>query len=98
MSNCLSYSWAHISIKQQAEFFFQSLFAYFVVALRQVVGDTKEFEKNYIGENLKLRIRPINLMFLLAVVGDMYIFWIVRQNTSQDFIGAYLEMHEDWAF
>ena len=77
--------------------FFQSLFVHFVIALRQVVGDAKEFEK-YIQENLKLRIWPVNLMFLLAVVGDTYIFWLVRQKASQDFIGAYLKMHEDLAF
>ena len=48
--------------------------------------------------NLKLRIQPINLMFPLAVVGDMYIFWIMKQNAFQDFIEAYLKMHKDLAF
>ena len=37
-------------------------------------------------------------MFLLAFVGDTYIFWIMKQNASQDFIGAYLKMHKDLAF
>lgn len=68
--------------------FASHLFIHFVATIRQVVRVTTNLGGGKRWGNLKLKILLINLIFPSVVLDSTHILWILKQKTSQDFVGA----------